>query len=151
MIDEILKDEPARIARLFAAQREEIARLVQAKDSRVWLEGETETCTQLREMLNKAGYTNEARDAHEADVIVLVGRETCEMRSRALLKDGAFSTGLKPLVLYTGADRITNKQLLTDLDAATLVVIANFPVTAVMHLATLAALTRRVQAPAEVA
>jgi hypothetical protein len=141
VVAELLKEEPARLTKRFAAQRDEIARLILAKDRPLLLLGDAPEKERIRGMLERVGYTQFVDKAFKAGLIVLVGKETCETEAKELLAKKAFARGPKPMVLYTGTARMDDA-LLAELNQVTLAVTANMPSTAVAHVSALSALTQ---------
>jgi hypothetical protein len=138
--------EGSGLPRLLEAHREEITRVVLAKDVCIRIEGDEEESTLLHELLLKRGYAKcrygvNAGNDTEAEVVVLVGLDTCNTRGRELLPK--LEHDQKPVLLYTGPRRMEDT-LLSELNKATLAIPANTLGTALAHLGALAAMTRRV-------
>lgn len=138
-LEELAKD--ARLVELMEAHRDEIARVVLARDARIVIEGDDDARKELRNLLSRSGYRRFIDKAEHADVLVLIGKETCERRAREILAAGSPSRPV-PVVLYTGPE-FMDKQVLADLNEVTLVVPATTRGTVVAEVGTLAALTAR--------
>ncbi len=137
--------EDDRLLHLFESHVREISRMLLARSTRIWIEGDADEAARLDALLTDRGFKTRADTADDAELIVLVGLETCAKRGEALL-NSPFVQDEKPLVLLTGAEKPMNRKLLDDLSKATFAVAANSCSTAVMHVASLAMLAQRPKA-----
>ena len=144
ILDEVYKNDVARFTRLFRAQRDEIAGLVLAKDSRIHLEGDdSNDVDRIRAMLTKRGFTNTQATIADADLVVLLGIQKCEAMAKGELPKMLKKRPM-PVVFYTGESRM-KAHLLADINELTLAVTANFPSTVITQVAALATLTQSLE------
>jgi len=134
-VGELLKDDDARLTRMFGELKAELLKKILARDRVIGLIG-LQDKEQVKASLERMGFYTFVNDIEKADVVVVLGIERCRREAEGIARRGV------PAVLYTGTERLKpEEEVLERLNEVSLAIPASTPVTAAQHAANLLMLT----------
>lgn len=146
VMEKLYAEDAAKFTRLFEQHRNELARVIMARDQPIAFVGEHEDSELIKDMLKRVGYDHFVDDTAKAKLaIVFCESETFGDLVDKLLEEMKANRLPRRLVLYSAGGKHLNSAKVRDLNTWATAIAANMPATAATQLATLAALGQSVK------
>ena len=146
VLDALYADDTAKFTRIFEQHRNELVRVIMAREQSIAFVGEHKERELIKKILKRMGYKTFVKDTAKAKLAVVFCEQATFPELAKQLEDDIRAHHLpRRLVLYSAGGKHLDPTLVSNLNTWATVIPANMPATVASQVATLAALAQPVR------